>query len=349
MATAKKLPSGNWRVLVYTGLDENKKRRYESFTESTKKEAEYAAAQYGIQIHKSDCNLTFGEALDKQIESKSAVLAPSTVAEYERSRNTDLQGIIDIPICDLTQDIIQKEINREAKTHSPKTIRNMHGRISSVLHAYRPELVLETQLSQKIKPDIVIPTEAQIKIIYPIVKDTDMERPFLLASQVGLRASEICGLPYRYVYPLMSAIEVRQAKVHSGKGTSIKPPKSYAGNRKLTCSPFLIERLGTGEPDEFVVNANPGILTKRWAHVLIKAGIPHFKFHALRHYFASQAILQGIPPAYVAEMMGHSTTDMVDKVYKHIFPAEVDKFAKLMANKTNELCNTKCNTKKKKP
>ena len=43
MATAKKLPSGNWRVQVFVGVDENKKRIYKSFTAPTKKQAEYAA------------------------------------------------------------------------------------------------------------------------------------------------------------------------------------------------------------------------------------------------------------------------------------------------------------------
>ena len=39
MATAKKLPSGAYRCLIYIG-DENGKRKYKSFTAKTKKEAE---------------------------------------------------------------------------------------------------------------------------------------------------------------------------------------------------------------------------------------------------------------------------------------------------------------------
>ena len=45
MASAKKLPSGNWRVSLYIGLDEKGKRKYKSFTADTKKEAEFLAAQ----------------------------------------------------------------------------------------------------------------------------------------------------------------------------------------------------------------------------------------------------------------------------------------------------------------
>ena len=52
MAKAKKLPSGNWRVLVYSHTDivwqedgsPKKIPRYVSFTDPDKREAEYRAA-----------------------------------------------------------------------------------------------------------------------------------------------------------------------------------------------------------------------------------------------------------------------------------------------------------------
>lgn len=37
MATAKKLPSGNFRVRVYVGVGANGKKKYKSFTATTKK------------------------------------------------------------------------------------------------------------------------------------------------------------------------------------------------------------------------------------------------------------------------------------------------------------------------
>ena len=50
MATAKKLPSGKYRCLIYIGM-ENEKRKYKSFTANTKKEAEFLATQYLSLIH----------------------------------------------------------------------------------------------------------------------------------------------------------------------------------------------------------------------------------------------------------------------------------------------------------
>lgn len=85
MAKAKKLPSGNWRVNQYVGKDANGKRIYKSFTASTKKEAEYMAANYtlnGDHEQKPPAELTLAEAYDRYIESKSNVLSPSTIREY---------------------------------------------------------------------------------------------------------------------------------------------------------------------------------------------------------------------------------------------------------------------------
>ena len=44
MATARKLPSGSWRVLCYDGMVDGK-RHYASVTAATTKEAELKAAQ----------------------------------------------------------------------------------------------------------------------------------------------------------------------------------------------------------------------------------------------------------------------------------------------------------------
>ena len=54
MATAKKLPSGSWRCLVYDYTDENGKRIYRSFTSDDpspagKRKAEALAAQYAAE------------------------------------------------------------------------------------------------------------------------------------------------------------------------------------------------------------------------------------------------------------------------------------------------------------
>lgn len=77
MAKAKKLPSGNWRVQVYSHTDADGKRHYESFTASTKKEAELMAAEFGVNRTKEKENtLSFGKAFDNILPSKQTFFHP---------------------------------------------------------------------------------------------------------------------------------------------------------------------------------------------------------------------------------------------------------------------------------
>ncbi len=90
MATAKKLPSGNYRVRVHIGNG-----KYKSFTAEKKADAEYAANLY-LQTYKdkkSPSKITVGEAIDQYIESKSNILSPSTIRGYKVMRQNYLKSI----------------------------------------------------------------------------------------------------------------------------------------------------------------------------------------------------------------------------------------------------------------
>ena len=50
MAKAKKLPSGNWRIRVYSHTDDTGKKHYESFTAPTKQQAEMMGAKFAHDV-----------------------------------------------------------------------------------------------------------------------------------------------------------------------------------------------------------------------------------------------------------------------------------------------------------
>jgi integrase len=50
---------------------------------------------------------------------------------------------------------------------------------------------------------------------------------------------------------------------------------------------------------------------------------PAINFHALRHTWASHAVMNGVPLMVVAKNLGHSTTRMVEKHYGHLAPSFV--------------------------
>lgn len=49
-----------------------------------------------------------------------------------------------------------------------------------------------------------------------------------------------------------------------------------------------------------------------------KNGIKHYRFHDLRHVFASVSIALNIPTEYIRKDMGHKSDRMIKAVYGHM-------------------------------
>ena len=157
---ATKLPSGNWNINMMVD------RQRISITAATRKEVERQAAAIkgGAKLAPKN-SLTVGEAIDKYIESKDAVLSPSTVAGYRRIRANALQDLMPRPVDSLTAQDVQRSINLMARDKSPKTVRNAHGLLSAAMAVYRPDLVLRTTMPQKQRYDIAIPSDDDVAAI----------------------------------------------------------------------------------------------------------------------------------------------------------------------------------------
>lgn len=343
MAKAKKLPSGNYRAQVYDYTDESGKRHYESFTAPTRKEAEYLAAQFALD-KKSRCRSkkTFGMALDDYITSREPVLSPRSIRNYRYIRNHEIQSIMTVMVADITQELIQKVINEDAAMHSPKTVRDHHGLISAVIKQERPDFALNTVLPQKIRPDLYIPSDDDIKKIMALASETELELPIMLAAFGPMRRGEICALHSDCISG--NVVHVMRNMVLDSSGQWItKAPKTYAGDRYIEFPDFVAEKL-KGVNGK-VTNLTPDALTCRFRRLIRRSGVHSFRFHDLRHYSASIQHALGIPDAYIMQRGGWQTDGVLKAVYRHA----MDDTQKVMNQKTNlyfsELCNTKYNTK----
>lgn len=332
MATAKKLPSGSYRVNLYIGKTADGKRQYKSFTANTKKEAEYLAAQYNqmrIDINRSEMLLS--DAVRRYITSKENILSPSTVRGYYVVLNNYLPELMALRIRDITAEHVQSAFNDFAKDHSPKTCRNAHGLISAVLKINRPELQLATTLPQKQKRDIYVPDENEVLDIQRLAQGTAIEVPFLLAVQCGLRASEISGLALSDVHD--DHITIRQARVDGLDGAALKAPKSVSGYRNIPISTELYKFLAEKADGDRVCNMTANEISSFWGKFRARHKLDsRLNFHALRHHFASKCLLLGMPQKYTAELMGHSSLDMIERVYQHTFPSAMEMYAEKLRN-----------------
>lgn len=313
MPTAKKLPSGSYRVRVFDYRDEQNKPHYKSFTASTKKEAELLALTYSRNDKTS--KMTFDDAIWAYIASRESVIAVSTLKEYKRSAKRDFDSLLKKDINKITQEDIQLLINEHAKTKSAKTVKNIHGLISAVMKMYRPDFRLKTTLPQDDIVEYYVPTESDIKEILKYTKenDTEMYISILLAAFGPLRRSEIVGLTDKEIEG--NIIHVKRAIVNSEKGWTEKKTKTKAGDRFIPMPDFVIKEI-KGRKGQ-IVQLKPNMISDRFIDVVRHCKLNHFTFHSLRHYCASYLHTIGMPDIYIMERCGWDSDEPLKKIYRH--------------------------------
>lgn len=337
-----RLPSGSYRALVYTHTDSSGKKRYESFTNP-----DYNALVMELMLFKAEQKrnkkkkkeaLTLGAAFDRYIESKSAVLSPSTIKSYRAIRRNNLTELYPLNVEEITQEQVQIAINKEAMTRTPKTVANIHGILAAVLQVFRPDFVLHTTLPQKKRAEIQIPTEEEVQHLLRVTRGTEMEVPIILGALCGMRRSEICALTWDDIDFEKSRIHIRKALVLSEDLELVeKGTKTTAGTRSIRLFPPVAVALldakaaqesrkednesddsKEGDNGSEYITIKPDLISHRFEKLLKREGIRHYRFHDLRHYTVSVMLSLNVPKNYIANFVGHSSERMIDQVYGHI-------------------------------
>lgn len=136
----------------------------------------------------------------------------------------------------------------------------------------------------------------------------------VLALSTGARRGEIMKLTWSDIDLQREAIVLMHTKNGDPRRLALK---GYA--LELMSKHSKVRRISTdlvfpslSRPDK------PYEFAKAWEKALIEAQVQNFRFHDLRHSFASYLIQHnGASPAVVAELMGHKTLQMV-KRYTHL-------------------------------
>ncbi|NDO48890.1 site-specific integrase [Lachnospiraceae bacterium MD335] len=330
MATAKKLPSGAYRCLIFDRMEDGK-RKYKSFTAPTKKEAEYNATQYIMtkeEKKKALPECTLYTAIDNYCNLKSNVLSPSTLKEYRRAQNYNYAAIKDIKISEITNGDIQQWVNDFSISHSPKTVKNAYGLIRAVLDTFAPDIHLRVTLPQSIPHQLYVPSDNDIKALlkYFSENDTDMELAVYLAAFGTLRRSEICALTADDVSG--NIISVSKAMVTKGNSNwVIKTTKTVSSTRFIEMPDFVVDKFPKSGK---IININPDQITRRFERVFPKLGIKSFRFHDLRHYAASIMHAIGVPDQYIMQRGGWSS----DKTLKAIYRGTIEEYTQKYTNMT---------------
>lgn len=253
---------------------------------------------------------TLRHCITEYIENREYILSPSSIRTYRNFMSVISDALLDKDIYNITQSDIQKEINSYSQNHAPKSVRSLHGFISSVLAQYRPQFVLRTTLPRNDVKARFRPNSDHIQAILKATEGT----PLHVCVQLGilsLRRGEICALSLDDLKG--NELHISKTMVYN-KGWIVKEtPKTEESNRTIYLPDSLADEI---REQGFIFDLSPQKLNDHLHKVTDELGIPHFRFHDLRSYFASYASALDIPEADIMKMGGWKSDFVFKRIYR---------------------------------
>ena len=319
MATARKLPSGSWRVRVPSGeKTENGKYKYKSFTAPSKRQAEMLASQYQKTSDKEEVN-NIGTLINEYISVKANVLSPATISDYRKWNDCIKQycpDFLEFTTNELNAYKVQHVIDLLVKNKlKPRTVHNYMSLIKSSI-CFAGYGYPKVSLPKIEKKKIPIPTDAEVQLMLKAAQGKSLEVPIMLAAFGPLRRGEICALKWPDDFD-GDVIFVNHAMViDSEKNAVIKAPKSQAGVRQLRMPKKVIDKI---REQGYVYNSLPTNLSNQFAKFMKKLKMP-YHFHTLRHYCCSRLDALGIPKKEILRRGGWESDAVMENIYNHSLP-----------------------------
>lgn len=315
MANAKRLPSGSWRVQVFSHYeikDGRKIRRYESFTsqdktKAGKKEAERMAAEWDYKRTARHRDVLLLDAVNSYIDAKRGVLSPSSVRAYTSYVKHHLNDVGGMSVTKIDKTRLQVWVSELSATLKPKTVKEIVNLVTAAINMVTGERLTLT-LPQPARKKQHTPTDDEIRELLDSVSE-DLRICILLSAFCSLRRGEICALTDADFHD--GYVTVSKSMVRDVTGDwIIKSPKTPGSIRQVPVPDKLMAMIKRRHGK--IVPYVPDQLTKKFR----KAVHEKYRFHDLRHYYASTAHYLGVPDAYIMKNGGWVTDSVMKRVYR---------------------------------
>ena len=254
----------------------------------------------------------------------------------------------------LYKELMEKGRERKTKTGaqglSSTTVRSVH----LMLHCAFERAVKERLIPRNPTDDCIAPKvrKFEMKILEPEHMKAYLDAAnvrgllpmFYLELVSGLRKGELTALLWSDLDIEDKTISVSKQYVKNPNGElTLSRPKTETSVRKVSIpqeavdlliaehkkhpgNPYMFPSPVTGEmyyPDS-IVNLHKKILKD--------AGLPHIRFHDLRHTFATLALQNGVDVKTVSSMLGHYDAGFTLRTYTHATRQKQDEAAQTMGN-----------------
>ena len=182
------------------------------------------------------------------------------------------------------------------------------------------------------KPKQVLDREQMDAFLAAVDKNETWRDFFYTELTTGLRRGEICGLMWKDFDASTGTLKILRSVNAPKRGElEIGETKTERGRRAIRLPPSTIQRLKERKKHAISQWIFPDPLAPEkpvrpsaayyWMKVLLKeAGLPHIRFHDLRHTFATHALASGVDAKTLSGILGHTNASFTLDTYTHVTP-----------------------------
>lgn len=335
---------------ISTGLScKGNKRKAEQMLRDT-------LQQYEQQPEQAGCKVLFSDYIRHWLKLSQRKVDAVTHQGYKVLANSQILPYFDasgIRLQDVTTEVLQaymdeKQLNGRLDGKgglSPASLR----RHKNILHQTLNEAVKDKLIPANPCQFLQLPKQEkyqsryyniqQMQTLFDAIKNDPLYPLVKITSMYGLRRSELLGLKWDSIDFSENRLMIRHTVSKVTKVVEKDKTKNASSFRSFPLTDearniFLAAKEKEVENRRLFKNAyqendyvfkwddghpySPDYVTKQFSKLLKKHGLPHIRFHELRHSCASLLLNAGFTLKDVQEWMGHADIKMTANIYGHL-------------------------------
>lgn len=204
----------------------------------------------------------------------------------------------------------------------------------------------------KVREEVQHFSDEELSVLIPSLDNNVYRELILLGLGTGLRRGELLALTWKDIDLKNNCIRINKSlsKVYliaadesKVRKQIIQSPKTKGSIRevyfpddlapifnclKLKQKRYKLKCGASYEKSDYIFTTSSGSLidvtnlSHAWENILKQAKLPHKKFHAIRHTFATKLFEKEVPLKTVSKLLGHSSIDITANTYTHVIPRE---------------------------
>lgn len=282
----------------------------------------------------------FGVWADEWLSARGTLKRSSSVAEKGIVETHLRPAFGKVRLDEIGPMSVAQLVSRLSAQRAPKTVRNVHAVLFSIMEAAVKEGLLEANVcrgtrlprNQRKKARSYL-TEQQVEQIIATVPEQHRPLVIVLAT-TGLRWGEAVGLKAKHLHLLDRRLRVEETLNEASGVVTWGTPKSEASIRTVTLPARAVDvllPLAAGKSgDDLIFQSRTGLpvrhrnfYTRAWVPTMRKLGLvdPQPSIHDLRHAHAAILVSRGVPLSAVKERLGHESIHTTDKLYAFLQPS----------------------------